>query len=143
MDGYIGSWAFVAEYCVYVFIAVIALLQLSAARWGLRGMSFFRSSQGWGYAFGTIAITGVFIWFFGFTDLDLTQPTFDTPPQITWLLVSASCAILFTLALSSLINRGLSRATAEDDPNDDGIEVLKRMTYLRAVTRYLKRGKAR
>ena len=72
MDGYLGSWSFVAEYCLYVFIAVIGMLQMIAARWEIRGISFF-GKKVWGYAFGIIAIAAVFIWFFRFTGLDLAH----------------------------------------------------------------------
>ena len=134
MDGYVGSWSFVAEYCLYVFIAVIGMLQLIAARWELRGISFF-GKKVWGYAFGTTAIAAVFIWFFRFTGLDLAQPTFDTPPQLFWLSVSTFIAVAVTLAISSIVNRKLS-SHIEDD--DEGIDTLKRQTYWRSIHRYFK-----
>lgn len=136
MDGYVGSWLFVAEYCFYVFIAVIGMLQLIATRWQIRGISFFRN-KGWGYAFGTVAIAAVFIWFFRFTGLDLAQPTFDTPPQLFWLSLSTFLAVVFTLGLSSIVNRKLV-APGDDDDGDEGLEALKRKTYWRAISRYFK-----
>ena len=136
MDGYVGSWLFVAEYCLYVFIAVIGMLQMIAVRWQIRGISFFHNKV-WGYAFGIIAIAAVFIWFFRFTDLDLAQPTFDTPPQLLWLSVSTFLAVIFTLGLSSIVNRNLV-APGEDGDGDEGIEALKRRTYWRSTSKYMK-----
>ncbi len=141
--GYIGTWAFVARYCAYVFIATIGVLQLSAARWRLRGISFFRSKR-WGYAFGAVALVGAFTWFFGFTGLDLTKPTFDTPPQLAWLTLSVACGILATLGISSLINRRMAPPDKEDAAlEEEGLEALKRKSYLKAITRYFVRGKTR
>jgi hypothetical protein len=135
MDGYVGSWSFVAEYCVYVFIAVIGMMQIIAAKWGLRGIAFFRNKK-WGYLFGAVAIAGVFIWFFGFTGLNLMEPTFDTPPQLMWLAVSVVLALLTTFGISSIVNR---RPTP-DAEQADGIEVLKEKSYWHAVSRFFSRG---
>ena len=126
-----------AEYCVYVIVAVMGLLQLMAARWRLAGLSFFRSTT-YGYVFGAVVIAGVFIWFFGFTDLDLTQPTFDTPPQLLWLSVSVAAAFAFTLVIASLINRKLGQKAETDGSADDGIEALRHKTYWTAVARYFR-----
>jgi len=142
MDGYVGSWTFVAEYCAYVFIAVIGMMQIVAAKWGLRGIMFFRIKK-WCYAFGTIAIVGVFIWFFGFTGLNLKEPTFDTPPQLLWLAVSVALALLVTFGLSSLINRHLTKDEISDKTQPDGIEILKQKTYWQAVSRFFHRGESR
>ena len=133
MDGYLGSWSFVAEYCLYVFIAVIGMLQMIAARWEIRGISFF-GKKVWGYAFGIIAIAAVFIWFFRFTGLDLAQPTFDTPPQLFWLAVSTLLAVAVTLAVSSIVNQ--KRMPPADDDDGEGIDTLKRQTYWRAISKY-------
>lgn len=137
MDGYVGSWTFVAEYCLYVIIAVIGLIQLIAARWKVAGIAFFRA-RAYGYVFGTVLIAGAFIWFFGFTGLDLTQPTFDTPPQLLWLSVSVATAFVSTLVVASLINRKLGHEGETDDSADDGIEALRHKTYWMAVTRYFR-----
>jgi hypothetical protein len=139
MDGYLGSWSFVAEYCLYVFIAVIGMLQLIAARWELRGISFF-GNKGWGYAFGAAAIAAVFIWFFRFTGLDLAQPTFDTPPQLFWLAVSTFLAVAVTLAISSIANHKRMPSATDDD--NEGIDTLRRQTYWRSISKYFK-GRAR
>jgi hypothetical protein len=135
MAGYVESWSFVAEYCLYVFIAVIGMLQLIAARWKLRGISFF-GNKAWGYAFGAIAIAAVFIWFFRFTGLDLAQPTFDTPPQLFWLAASTFLAVAFTLAISSIVNR--KRMPTPSDNDNDGIDTLRRQTYWRSIHKYFK-----
>lgn len=136
MDGYLGSWSFVAEYCLYVFVAVVGMLQVIAARWELRGISFF-GNKAWGYAFGAVAIAAVFIWFFRFTGLDLAQPTFDTPPQLFWLAVSTFLAVAVTLAVSSIVNRKLASHIENDD---EGIDTLRRQTYWRSISKYFKGG---
>jgi hypothetical protein len=141
--GYVGTWTFVAQYCAYVFIATVGVLQLIAARRRLRGISFFRSKR-WGYAFGAVAIVGAFTWFFGFTGLNLTKPTFDTPPQLIWLTLSVVCGTLVTLGISSLINKRMAQPDKEDAAQEeDGIEVLKRKSYWKAIARYFDRGKTR
>ena len=142
MNGYVGSWAFVAEYCVYIIIATIGVMQLIAARWELRGIAFFHNKK-WGYIFGIVAILGAFIWFFSFTGLNLKKPTFDTPPQLLWLAVSVTLALLVTFGLSSIINQRLTPGTDSDKAQSDGIEVLKQKTYWQAVKRFFNRGGAR
>lgn len=140
MNGYIGSWTFVAQYCGYVFIAFAGMLQLVAARWGFHGISFFRNRI-WGYVFGTIAIVAAFVWFFTFTGLKLSEPTFDTPPQLLWSSVSVACAILFTLAVSSLVNKKMSISEQESGDDEIGLDMLKRKTYWSAIRHYLKKVK--
>jgi len=142
MNGYVGSWAFVAEYCIYVFIAVIGMMQIVAARWELRGIAFFHNKK-WGYISGSIAIVGVFIWFFGFTGLNLKVPIFDTPPQLLWLAVSVVLALLVTFGLSSIINRRLTPGTEPDTTQPEGIETLKHKTYWQAVRRFFNKGGSR
>lgn len=142
MDGYVGSWTFVAQYCVYVFIAVLGMMQIIAAKWELRGIAFFRNKR-WGYAFGSAAIAGVFIWFFGFTGLNLKEPTFDTPPQLLWLAVSVVLALLVTFGISSLVNRNMKPTAEPDETQRDGIEVLKRKTYWQSIARFFNKGGAR
>ena len=142
MNGYVGSWAFVAEYCIYVSIAVIGMMQIIAAKWELRGIAFFRNKK-WGYVFGSVAIVGVFIWFFGFTGLDLMKPIFDTPPQLLWLAVSVVLALLVTFGLSSIINRRLTPGAERDKTQADGIEVLKQKTYWQAISRFFNKGGSR
>ena len=142
MNGYVGSWAFVAEYCVYIIIATIGVMQLIAARWELRGIAFFHNKK-WGYIFGIVAILGAFIWFFSFTGLNLKKPTFDTPPQLLWLAVSVSLALLVTLGLSSIVNRHLTSNTERDKTQADGIEVLKQKTYWQAISRLFNKGGSR
>ncbi len=139
MNGYVGSWIFVAQYCAFVFFTFVGLLQIVAARWHYRGIAFFRIRM-WGYASGTIAITGVCIWFFGFTGLDLSQPTFDTPPELCWLAVSVACAFIFTLALSSIINRRMGSHEAQGSIDAGGLEVLKQNTYWQCIRKYLHRS---
>ena len=140
MDGYVGSWTFVAQYCAYVFVAFVGLLQIVAAGWDYRGIAFFRN-KGWGYIFGSVAIIAVFIWFFAFTGLNLSQPTFDTPPQLFWLAISVACSFVFTLSVSSMINRRLNHTEQEPASSDSGLEELKRKTYWQAIARYLKKDK--
>jgi hypothetical protein len=140
MNGYLASWTFVAEYCGYVFVAFVGIIQLIAARWGFHGISFFRNNI-WGYVFGTTAIVAAFVWFFAFTGLDLSQPTFDLPPQLLWFAVSIACAILFTLAVSSLLNKKLNPPTQESNTNEADVDTLKQKTYWSAIARYLKKGR--
>jgi magnesium-transporting ATPase (P-type) len=142
MDGYVGSWSFVAEYCIYVFIAVIGMMQIIAAKWELRGITFFRNKK-WGYTFGTLAIVAVFIWFFGFTGLNLKEPTFDTPPQLLWLAVSVVLALLVTFGLSSIVNRRLTPGAEPDKTHADGIEMLKQKTYWQSISRFFIKGGSR
>jgi len=142
MDGYVSSWTFVAKYCTYVFIAVIGIMQIVAAKWGLKGIAFFRNRR-WGYAFGTVAIASVFIWFFGFTGLNLLEPTFDTPPQLLWLAVSVVLALLVTLGLSSFIKRHLTPDETSGKTQADGIEMLKQKTYWQALSRFFNKGGSR
>ena len=142
MNGYVGSWTFVAEYCAYIIIATIGVMQLIATRWGLKGIAFFDNKK-WGYIFGIVAISGAFIWFFGFTDLNLKNPTFDTPPQLLWLAVSVTCAILLTFGISSIINKDINKADQDESSAAFGIDQLKRKTYWELIVRRSNRGEPR
>jgi hypothetical protein len=142
MNGYVASWAFVAEYCIYVFVAVIGMMQIIAAKWELRGITFFRNKKR-GYVFGSVAIVGVFIWFFGFTGLNLKEPIFDTPPQLLWLAISVVLALLVTFGLSSIVNRRFTLNAEQDKTQVDGIEVLKQKTYWQSISRFFNKGGSR
>ena len=142
MNGYVDSWTFVAEYCVYIIIATIGVMQLIATRRELRGIAFFHNKK-WGYIFGIVAILGAFIWFFGFTGLNLKKPTFDTPPQLLWLAVSVTFAILLTLGISSIINKGINKAYQDKSSADCGIDQLKRKTYWGLIIHHSNRGKSK
>lgn len=132
--GYVGTWSFIAKYCAFNFIAIIGLMQIVAAKWELQGIAFFKNKKR-GYAFGTVAIVGAFVWFF--MSHDYRDLTFDAPVQIFWICITMFFAFLSNFTIAHVINRNLHLTENEDSPED--IEILKQTTYWRAIFRYRKR----
>lgn len=132
--GYVESWSFVAMYCLFIFLAVIGLLQLIASKWELKGITFCKNKR-WSYAFGTITTIGSFIWFF--YSHDYTALTFDAPVQIFWISLSTFFAFLCTFTISHFIHRDMRLAYKKND-SIKNLDILKETTYWNAISQYLK-----
>jgi len=154
MDGYIGSWTFVAQYCGYVFlgyeggwtlvieyfffifVSALGLIQLIAAKSRLNGISFF-NRRIWGYTFGTAAVIISFCCFFILRDRSVL--TFDANQQLFWFCLGTLCSFLFTFTISHLIKRKrLKTIIDETSGTEEGIDKLKYSTYWSAISQFIK-----
>ena len=126
-------------YLLFVFMVSLGVLQLVAAWVRLEGISFFRKKY-LGYIFATVMV-GVGYWLFFRVGRNIpdTEGGLSGPLLFGFLLAALIAAILFTLIISSAINARWGRSAAEGE--QDGFEALKRMTYLQAIKKGLRRNK--
>jgi len=137
-NGYVNSWSFVAGYCAYIFFSIIGVLQFVAAKWDLRGITFFRNKK-WGYAFSALTLIGPAAWFF--SSYNCNGLTFDAPVQIFWIALCLILAFLCTFTIAHLLNRNL-RSQEEKVDFHEGADTLKDTTYWEAISQRFK-GKSR
>lgn len=133
------EWTIRGDYFLFVFMVSLGVLQLVAA-WGrLEGLSFFRKKY-LGYIFAAVMI-GVGYWLFFRVDRNIadTEGGLTGPLLFSLLFAALIIAILFTLIISSAINARWGRSDPKGE--QDGFEALKRMTYLQAIKRGLRRNK--
>ena len=137
-NGYVNSWSFVAGYCAYIFLSILGVLQFVAAKWGLRGIAFFRNKK-WAYAFSALTLIGPAAWFF--SSYNCNGLTFDAPVQLFWIALCTILAFLCTFTIAHLIHRNLRRPK-ETDNAPENIDILKETTYWGAISKRFK-GKSR
>ena len=111
----------------------LGVLQLVAA-WGrLEGLSFFRRRY-LGYIFAAVMV-GVGYWWFFRVDRNIpaTAGGISGPTLFGYLIAALAITILLTLIISSAVKARWGRSNPEE--GQDGLETLKRMTYLQALKR--------
>lgn len=111
----------------------IGVLQLVAA-WGrLEGLSFFRRRY-LGYIFAVMMV-GVGYWWFFRVDRNIPDIAGGPsgPALFGYVVAAVAIAMLLTLIISSAVKARWGRSNPEEVP--DGIEALKRITYLQALKR--------
>jgi len=92
-------------YLLFSFLSALGILQLVAARDRLAGMAFLDHSKRriWGYALGTLLITGSAIWFFGSQWARILTPG-PAGAELSLLFGSgATSALVVTLSMASLL----------------------------------------
>jgi hypothetical protein len=122
------------EYSLLVFIAVIGVLQLVAARNNLRGLSFFKR-KGHCYLFGAVIIVFSLSAFFTWNSRNATGIV-QGSEQAGLFALAMFIAVIFTLALGSLVNR--SRLGQKESP-PEGLDALKELTYIQALKHLFRR----
>ena len=158
---------FIGQYFLFIFLASLGVLQIAASYTHLNGLSFF-SRTIWGYIFGTLVVAGGFSWFYAIgnrhPDVSYESTLIDIfrygwsifVPQgraivmgegeyVLIFLLAVGCALLITLAISSIVKSGISAGTPEDINGEasEGLEALKGMTFYQAFTRGLRKGKGK
>lgn len=111
----------------------LGVLQLVAA-WGrLEGLSFFRRRY-LGYIFAAVMV-GVGYWWFFRVDRNIpdTAGGPSGPALFGYLIAALAITILLTLIISSVFKARWGRSNPEEGL--EGLETLKRMTYLQALKR--------
>jgi hypothetical protein len=126
------------DYILFIFIASLGVLQLSASLRGFSRLMLFRTKP-LSYMFAAVCILGSFGWFFGWDDrLDekIMMTGLEGGQQFFYFALSFFLALVFTLLLSSLRWRRL----APSDKDEEGLEALTYKTYLQAMqSKYGKR----
>ena len=125
--------SFIFDYIALVFIASCGVFQIAAARNGLRGLMVIQRRR-WCLLLGIALLAGAFSWFF------LSEPRNvpDTSQGLTgneqfgYFFAASGAGLVFTLLVSSLVNRGLGR---DDWDLPAGIDALGRSNYFRPLYR--------
>ena len=128
-----------ASFFLFVFGASCGVLQIVAAYNGMTGLSFFKRPI-LGYAFGFVAIIGMYCFFFLSGDRNVLIPRLEGSQLLGWSVLALFSSVVFTLVISSLVRKKDSEAV-EDSEQGEGLEALKRETYLRLIKRLFNRTK--
>ena len=115
------------EYFGLVFLACLGVLQAAAAYNGLKGLSFFgRRLYGYLFAAFTVgpALAGFFTW-------NGRNPTgvIEGQQQFGFFMLGLIAAVVFTLAVSSLLKSSLPHGS----PGHDGLDALREVTFFQAL----------
>jgi hypothetical protein len=122
------------KYCVFVFVAVVGVLQAAAARNGLRGLQFFRRTSHT-YIFAGLAIIVPLGMFFSWNRLYAVGYIAGSQ-QAGMFFFSAAAAIVFTLLASSLANL---KAFPGRPTRLTGLDVYKETTFFRIFLERIRR----
>jgi uncharacterized membrane protein len=125
------------DYLLFVLMVCLGVLQFVAA-WGrLEGISFFPRRY-LGYIFATVMVTGGY-WLFFRIDRNVpdTAGGISGPWLFAYLVAALAIAIVFTLLISSAVKARWGRPDSEGEQR--GLEVLKRMTFIQAISRAMRR----
>ena len=89
-------------------------------------------------AVGILALVGAFLWFFVSEPRNLPDTGGGlSGNEDTWLFcVACTCAILLTLAISSIINRGKHK---ENPSYPSGLDALRETTFYRAFSEAMRK----
>ena len=123
-----------AEYFISVFIAALAVIQLSAARAGLRGLIFGgRSANAYYIAIPLLLIAGTL--FFTWNDRNPTG-VIEGAQQAGLFSLAVAVSALITILITSIINHKRLKPAGSAIP---GLEGLRNMTFFQVVrSRYWK-----
>jgi hypothetical protein len=131
------------DYLIFVFLAVLGLLQLVAARQRWTGLLFCRRWPLLSYVFGLAGLGGGYAWFF-FSD-DRNVPGLEGWQLFSRFAVSAVAAVLVTLLVSSVLHARRDKDTVGQKYHlspvneERGLEALRTLTYGQILTRWLRR----
>ena len=129
--------SFEVDYLLFIFLASLGVVQLAALKNGLKGLYFVRIPS-LNLVAGLALVAGAFLWFFLSEPRNLpdTGDGLDGNQQAMFAVAAAVAAVLFTLAVTSVINAGFGKG---EDRSEDGLEALRRTNYFTAMRRTLGR----
>lgn len=126
------------QYLVFIFIACCGVLQASGAYGSLKGLLFF-SGRLPSFLLGLALVAGAFVWFF--TGEERAPPSgwpiIEGGPQAILFATGALLAFGFTVLLSSVLP---GRGSGKSNSRDDGLEALRKASYLNTLLRRRHRG---
>lgn len=136
-------FTFATDYCIAAFLSTTGALQFAFSMGGIHGLLAFKRAivaRTLGIA---LAVSG-FVFFFGFGERNINdyEGGLDAPAQALFFSYGALGALIFTLALTSLINwrmrgpeSGNDSGAGTDDGPDVGIDALRHTNYALALWR--------
>ena len=127
---------FELDYLVFVFMAALGVLQMSAAYSSLWGLLFIRLRL-LSFLGGLAIVVGAFLWFFISEPRNLSdqQGGLDGNDMAGLFAVGSGTALLLTLLLSSICNLAMA---GKGRGYGQGLDALRETTYLHALTATLK-----
>lgn len=141
---FVRAW----EYCVFVLVAVLGLLQLVAAVNGLRGMLFIRNRPVT-VLLSLPVVVFAFWWFFYRDDrlnTVMRRTGLEGAQQFTVFCWTTFAALVATLVVASLLNLVVYRHRAGDDPEErqEGVYQLRYVSWFGALREAIsRRGEGR
>ncbi|MFQ5343544.1 MAG: hypothetical protein ACE5F6_18550 [Anaerolineae bacterium] len=94
------------RYFAFTFVAVLGVLQLTAARYHWAGFSLLgRQRWRWSYALGVALLGGAYLWFFGTAQTLIFQPGLAGAELFTIFGLSTLAAVATTLVFVSVLHR--------------------------------------
>lgn len=136
-------FTFATDYCIAAFLSTTGALQFAFSVGGIHGLLAFKRAivaRTLGIA---LAVSG-FVFFFGVGERNINdyEGGLDAPAQALFFFWGALGALVFTLALTSLINwrmrgpeSGNDSGAGTDDGPDVGIDALRHTNYALALWR--------
>lgn len=124
------------DYVVWVFLAATGVIQIAAAHAGLMKLLFIRARP-WACALGLLLVVAGFAWFFreGARHVPDTAAGINGNEQAARFTLTCLAAGAFTMLVSSALNFRPAEASLDDA---EGLEALRRRTYVQALTASLK-----
>lgn len=134
------------EYFAFIFIASVGVLQLTAIITKLKGLLFFRRPI-LAYPLSILLIAGAFYWFFlrdDRIDTVMRRVGLEGSQQFYYFCLSSFSALIFTLVVASLIDIFRRQAQSDNcDQRRQGLDILREMTYFKALKHSFKSKKDR
>ena len=127
--------SFEVDYILFIFVASLGVMQLAALKNRLRGIYLVKIPL-LNLVLALALVIGSCLWFFYSEPRNLpdTGDGLDGNQQAMFSVAAAAGAVLFTLAITSLLNAGLGRG---GDKTGSGLEALRHTTYFTALRRTL------
>ncbi len=126
-----------SEYIVLIFAASCGVLQVAAAHSRLRGLAFFKSAR-LTRLFGALVVVGAYVWFFASENRNVDLPRLEGSQQFGNFVLGVFLAIVFTLAVSSLLRANMNPGSGECG-EAQGLDALRGLTYFEAMRRAILR----
>jgi hypothetical protein len=116
------------EYSVPIFLSVCAILQLAAVRNNLRGLLFFKL-RGLTIAICTLVLIASAAFFFTWNYFNAIG-VIEGSQQAEFFALSGTLGLLFSLLISSAINRSLQPS---GNPLRSGFQALENATFIQLL----------
>ncbi len=131
-------FSFRLDYFILVTAAYFGVLQIVAARYRIRALSFFENHRLKAYLFGAAITVGAFLWFFYSADRNVEGKVsrVEGAQQFTYFFLGVSLSVMVSLLLNSLLRL---RSKPPTGGARWGLEALRRATYLQALLSAFKR----
>lgn len=122
-----------------MFWSSVGALQVIASWANLEGLSFF-FHRATGYIFGVGSATAVIVWFFAADKHAQPHVSPQLGEQFSAYVAGVLVALVFTFVVSSLVKFRKLRPIQGSVDKPQGVELLKRMTWFRAVRHSLRKA---